>query len=253
MMGGLTYRVNDDPIEHASFTSLKTSLSDRYRAKKKAQSESKQSKPKLVVGRGVTGRVFTRKPIDGYKSKYYDPVERHLRYLREKDHPTRPYGTGGQSKASGRGSGGSKGSKGSGKSNAKANQNISEAIEKLREESSLDTEAHREAAKRKIEDLREELKEHLEKLEQLREDDESTLNIAEIRGKIQSIREAIEATGADLHKWIEQEREALQRRIAKLKGEDYDKTKAEKQTSVENKDKEISSRADAIYKRKSKK
>ena len=92
----------------------------------------------------------------------------------------------------------------------------------------------------------------MEKLQEAGEE-ESYLNVADIRGKIQAIKAKIEAAGQDLGTWISEEREALQRRIAKLKGEDYDKTKAEKQTSVENKDKEISSRADAIYKRKSKK
>ena len=188
-----------------------------------------------------------RMPPGGYKSKYYDPDERHERYLKEKTHATRPYGTGKSSGSSG-GKGGGKG-RGGGQGNKKA---ISDVIAKLREESSLDTEAHREAAKRQIEELREELRKQVEKLQEAGEE-ESYLNVAEIKGKIQDLKRRIEATGNDLSSWVSEEKEALQRRIAKLKGEDYDKANAEQQAAVKGREKEISSRADAIYKRKSKK
>lgn len=196
--------------------------------------------------------TFFRKPSAGYKSKYYDPEARHERYLREKTHSTRPYGSGSKSL-------GGKGSKGSGAAKngrgggGATKKNVSDAIAKIYEESSLDTEAHREAARRKIEDLRSQLKAYINKLQESRSGENNEINVTEIRANIQNIREQIEATGADLQKWIDEEREALQRRIAKLSGEDYDKKKLERQTAVKNKEKEISSRADAIYKSKSRK
>lgn len=235
-------------IAHAYTPTYKSK--DSY--KKRTSSDSYSQTKNIVGRRNLT--THRNNPYGNYKSPYYDPVARHERYEREKDHVTRPYGVGlstksGSGRGGGKGKSGGKGGRG-GKGSAK--KNLSDAIAKIREESSLDTEAHREAAKRRIEDLKAQLKSHIEMLQKAQGDEDNELNIAEIRGKIQSIREQIEATGADLQEWIDNEREALQRRIAKLKGEDYDKTKVEKQKAVKNKDKEISSRADAIYKRKSK-
>lgn len=258
-MGELQYIVLDDSLRHASFASFKSSLSDKYRARKKEQAEQRArsgSPTKTIVGRRLT-----RNPYGNYKSVYYDPVARHERYLREKDHVTRPYGTGKSEKLSGKGrSGKGSGRKGSGgkgksakgRSGRGSSQNFSDAIAKLREESSLDTEAHREAARRRIEELREQLMRHLELLKEAQSDENSTVNITEIRGKIQQIREQIEAESGNLQEWIANEREALQKRIARLRGEDYNKTKVEQQKAAKNKEKQVSSRADAIYKRKSK-
>ena len=245
-------------IAHAYTPNRPYKSKDSY---KKRTVDPSQPSTKSIVGRKSLTTHRTN-PYGNYASPYYDPVERHARYEREKDHVTRPYGVGLSESKKGRGSGkggsgkggSGKGGSGKGKGSGKgANKNISDVIAKLREESSLDTEAHREAAKRKIEDLKKELAEWVEKLRKEESADEQSLNIVEIRGKIQSIRDQIEQTGGDLQKWISDEREALSRRIAKLKGEKYDDKKLEQQKAVKNREKEISSRADAIYKRKSRK
>lgn len=252
-MPGIEYVVRDESLKHASFSSFKSSLSDKYRKKKKEQATNRANglgvNTKPIIGRSSSNALmYTKTPQyrnKDYASIYYDPEKRHQRYEEEKDHVTRPYGTG---KSASKGSG-----KGSGKSSGNgSSKNVSDAIAKLREESSLDTEAHREEAKRRIEELRNQLKEHLERLKSS-QDEESELNIASIRGKIQSIKEQIEATGQDLQLWIDNEREALQRRIAKLTGKNYDKEQVERQTALKNREKEISSRADALYKRRMKK
>ena len=253
-MGELQYRILDDSLRHASFASVKSSLSDRYRARKKEQAEQRErngSPTSPIVGR----THLTRNPYGNYKSVYYDPVARHERYLREKDHTTRPYGTGKSEGSGKRGRGGGKsgsGGKGSKGRSGGSRGSVGDAIAKLREESSLDSEAHREAARRKIEELREQLKQQLDALQKAQEDENSTSNTAEIRGKIQRIREQIEAEGGDLQEWLANEKEALQKRIARLTGSDYDKTKVEQQKAAKNKETQVSSRADAIYKRKSK-
>lgn len=254
-MSELQYRILDDSLRHASFASVKSSLSDRYRARKKEQAEQRAKTGSPT--KSIVGRSLKRNPYGNYKSVYYDPVARHERYLREKDHVTRPYGTGKSAKSGGKGrsGGGGKGksSKGrGGRGGRGSSQNFTDAIAKLREESSIDTEAHREAAKKRIEELREQLRRHLELLQEAQSDENSTANVAEIRGKIQRIREQIEAEGGNLQEWIANEREALQKRIARLKGEDYNKTKVEQQKAAKNKETQVSSRADAIYKRKSK-
>lgn len=250
-MGELQYRILDDSLRHASFASVKSSLSDRYRARKKEQAEQRAKTGSPT--KSIVGRSLKRNPYGNYKSVYYDPVARHERYLREKDHVTRPYGTGKSAKSGGKGrSGGGKGKSSKGRGGRGSSKNFTDAIAKLREESSLDTEAHREAARKRIEELREQLRRHLELLQEAQSDENSTANVAEIRGKIQQIREQIEAEGGNLQEWIANEREALQKRIARLKGEDYNKTKVEQQKAAKNKETQVSSRADAIYKRKSK-
>ena len=256
-MGEIQYRILDDSLRHASFASVKSSLSDRYRARKKEQAEQRAKTGSPT--KSIVGRSLKRNPYGNYKSVYYDPVARHERYLREKGHVTRPYGTGKSAKSGGTGksakSGGkgrSSGGKGKSSKGRGSSQNFTDAIAKLREESSIDTEAHREAAKKRIEELREQLRRHLELLKEAQSDENSTANVAEIRGKIQQIREQIEAEGGNLQEWIANEREALQKRIARLKGEDYNKTKVEQQKAAKNKETQVSSRADAIYKRKSK-
>lgn len=214
-MGELQYRIIDDSLRHASFASVKSSLSDRYRARKKEQAEQRArsgSSTKSIVGRSVSNNpygTFRLKRNNGqYKSPYYDPVARHQRYLEEKDHVTRPYGTG-KSKGSG---GGRKSSRG-----GKSKQNLSDAIAKLRDASNEDIEKHKSEYLKEIEDLKKQLQERLEQLGEAQKDEESELNIAEIRGHIQSLREQIENKGLDLQKWINEEREALKRRIAALR------------------------------------
>lgn len=251
-MSELQYRILDDSLRHASFASVKSSLSDRYRARKKEQAEQRARTGSPT--KSIVGRSLKRNPYGNYKSVYYDPVARHERYLREKDHVTRPYGTGKSAKSGGKGrSGGGKGKSSKGRGGRGSSQNFTDAIAKLREESALDTEAHREAARKRIEELREQLRRHLELLQEAQSDENSTVNIAEIRGKIQHIREQIEAEGGNLQEWISNEREALQKRIARLKGEDYNKKKVEQQKAAKNKETQVSSRADAIYKHKSRK
>lgn len=246
-------------IAHAYTPNRPYKSKDSY---KKRTVDPSQPSTKSIVGRKSLTTHRTN-PYGNYASPYYDPVERHARYEREKDHVTRPYGVGLSESKKGRGSGkgrsgkggSGKGGSGKGKGSGKggANKNISDAIAKLREESSLDTEAHREAAKRKIEDLKKELVEWIEKLRNEYGNDEQSLNAIEIKSKIQALRDEIEKTGGDLQKWISEEKEALARRIAKLKGEEYDSNKLEQQKALKNREKEISSRADAIYKRKSRK
>lgn len=236
-------------IAHAYTPNRPYKSKDSY---KKRTADPSQPSTKSIVGRKSLTTHRTN-PYGNYASPYYDPVERHARYEREKDHVTRPYGVGLSESKKGRGSGKSGSGKGKGSGRGAAKRNISDEIEKLREESSLDTEAHREAAKRKIEDLRKELLDWIEKLRAESGNSEQSLNAIEIKSKIQALRDEIEKTGGDLQKWISEEKEALARRIAKLKGEDYSSNKVEQQKALKNREKEISSRADAIYKRKSRK
>ena len=211
-MGELQYRILDDSLRHASFASVKSSLSDRYRARKKEQAEQRARNGSST--KSIVGRRLTRNPYGNYKSVYYDPVARHERYLREKDHVTRPYGTGESAKSGG--SGGGKGTSSKGRGGA-SKQNLTDAIAKLREASEADVEKHRSEYLKEIEDLRRQLQERLEQLGEAQKDEESELNVAEIRGHIQSLREQIENKGLDLQKWINEEREALNRRIAALR------------------------------------
>lgn len=191
-----------------------------------------------------------RRPAGGYKSKYYDPVARHERYLREKS-------------STGKGRGG-----GSGGGSSSANSaNMADQIAKLREESQLATEAQREAAKRKIEDAKEALIKRIQQLrEQANSEAKNTNNATEIKGITQGLQKEIEALkgktseeveriGSELQSWISNEKDSLERRIAaiyKSNGKDYKvTTQADKQSASDSRDKEVSSRADSIYKKKS--
>lgn len=218
---------------------------------------------KSIIGRGTNNGKYGQYKQRTYASDTYDPVARHERYLRERASLGIGKGRGGGGGGSGGGSkggsgkgGGGKGGKGSAK---QGNSNLAAEIQKLREESALDTEAQREAAKRKIADLKEQLKKHMEMLSDSKEseDQQQGVNVSEIKGKIQSIREQIQSTGGDLQKWITHEKDSLEKRIAALysaNGIKYtpvkqsDKTKASKA-----RDKEVKSRADSVYKRTSKK
>lgn len=203
-------------------------------------------------------QLRTQKRNGPYKSPYYDPVARHERYMRERQ--SLGIGVGIQKSSSGSGGSGGKGSsggkggsggKGSSRSaNLDAAKKLSEAISKLREESALDTDAHREATRRKIEDLRSQISEHIAMLSDKSADGEETLNTAEIRGQIQSLKAEMEKAGEDFSKWAASERTALEKRISALKGEKYvDNTAAYKRAQEERKQ-TVNSRADAIYKKK---
>lgn len=212
--------------------------------------------------------AIKRKHTGAYKSPYYDPVERHERYMRERS----AMGIGSKIKtpsiglSSGGRSGGSKGSKGSKKASKKrqsgakkasvnTNANLVNMINELREESSINTEARREATVRKIRDLRNQLKAQANKLSSLNKD--SGVNVSEIRGRIQAIRENIERSGGNLQDWITKERTALENRIATVynkNGIAYDtSSNRDKENAAKARDKEVKSRADSIYKSKSKK
>jgi len=142
-------------------------------------------------------------------------------------------------------------------------------IAKLREESSLETEAQREAARRKIEDLQKELSEQVKKLKsEALSDSDAEENSAERRGIIQHLKSQIEnlqnknseesaRISKQLSEWISHEQDSLERRIAaiyKAHGQKYTpRTKADKENASKVRNKEVKSRADSIYKSKSKK
>lgn len=217
---------------------------------------------KAIIGREVKDSKYgayeaPKKTNRKYASKYYDPVARHERYLEEKG----SLGIGGG--RSGGGSGGGRGksrkaSKGrGGKGSSKPNTSaMSEEIQRLREESALNTEAQREAARRKIADLKSQLKSQIEKLSKASGDNPSG-NVAEIRGRIQAIRKSIENTGGNLQSWVTREKASLERRIGNLynaKGISYNADASkDKENAAKARDKEVKSRADSIYKSKSKK
>lgn len=251
-MADIRYRVRtDDYLSHAVV----------YKDKRKNVSitKDKYTNTKSIIGRS-TGREFKpRKSV--YKDPNYDPVKRHERYLQESGG-----GSGRGSGGSGRGSGGSgRSSGGSGRGGGKSSASSKNAISKLVEESDLNTEAQREAARRKIEDLQNQLKEKIEELRKNAYDDSQTeKNSAERRGIVQNLQAEIKALqgktseevkriSKDLSDWITQEKESLARRIAVLQGTKYDaNAKKVKEQQQKKRDKEVNSRADAIYKSKTK-
>ena len=201
-------------------------------------------------------------PYGNYKSPYYDPVARHERYMQER-------ASLGIGKGTGLGSSKSSGSGGSGKGSSSADsQALKNQVKALREESTLNTEAQREAAKRKIEDLKSDLTAQIQKLkEDTAEKTENSQNLTEIRGATQTLKsqienlqgktaEDIERIGTELKNWISQEKDSLERRIAALyksHGKEYTvTTQSDKQSASTKRDKEVTSRADSIYKKKSK-
>ncbi len=236
------------------------SIRSRNRKEKSSSSQPSNVRDLLLEAR-------QRRYTGTYKSPYYDPVERHERYMRERSSlgigVAKPsIGSGSSSGGKGKSgkvgkSGKGKASKGRGrKASMKANiAGLSEEIANLREESALDTEAQREAARRKIEDLKEQLRQQMEKLAGANEG--SGVNVAEVRGRVQSIRKEIEDTGSDLQAWVTREKASLERRIAALynaRGISYNtNTDKDKENASKTRDKEVKSRADSIYKSKSKK
>lgn len=263
-MSEIKYRLIDPHLAHASY---RVGHYDRSKYNPTKYSD-KYKKTEAIIGRkNVESKVAGYK-YGHYASPYYDPVARHERYLRERSSLGIGKGIdsiGGSSSGGGKSGGGKgksgKGGKGKAKKGSKghgvkgSSAAMSAEIQKLREESSLDTEAQREATRRKIEDLKEQLREQVEKLSGV--DEESGINVAEIRGKIQSIRKQIEDAGGNLQDWISHEKESLEKRIEaiyKANGKKYERTtKADKENAAKARDKEVKSRADSIYKSKSKK
>jgi len=233
----------------------------RYRDKTSTavRRTSGYTQTKAIIGRAPS----TPNKYGNYKSKYYDPVARHERYLRERS--SLGIGKGG-SGGSGKGGSGGSGKGGSGGSGSSASS-IADAIAQLRNESQLSTEAQREAAKRKVEDLKNALTSKIKELREKADSDiKKTNNLVEIDGITQSLKKEIESlqgktsdeiekVGTDLQSWISNEKDSLEKRIAaiyKSNGKDYKvTTQADKRSASESRDKEVSSRADSIYKKKS--
>lgn len=258
------YRIRgEDSLSHAYKSPYTSSSRAGYNPVKRHE---RYEKTKEIIGR----KAKTYNKYGNYKSPYYDPVARHERYLRERSSLGIGQGLSStKSKSSGRGgSSGKSGKGGSGKgSSSQTAENLAEQVKALRDESNLNTEAQREAAKRKLEDLRENLTKQVQKL---REDAHTKLdtetNETAILGITQNLKSQIEnlqnQTSSDMEKisanlkdWISNERDALEKRIAALyksHGKTYTvTTQADKQRASESRDKEVSSRADSIYKKKS--
>lgn len=265
-----------DELYHANYYVGKYNR-ERYQSAIASRGATKESKgykkTKEIVGRKTPpGRMYR---YGNYKSPYYDPVARHERYLRERESlgigkgiasitsiksSSKGSGKGRSGKGSGKGGSGRGGSgKGSGGSGTGGNSlaGMAEEIAKLREESLLNTEAQREAARRKIEDLQNELKAHIETLQKNGGEEAEGFNVTEIRGRIQTIRDEIERTGGNLQDWITQEKKALELRIAaiyKAHGKEYNiTTQDDKTKALKARDTEVKSRADSIYKSKTRK
>lgn len=234
----------------------------------------------VIASAGVGGNPTGPTTGGRYSTKYYDPVARHERYLRERaalgigqsrstSSHAKTYatysGTTQSNNSSGKGSSGSGGSGKGSSGSGSASKEMSEKLNKLRQESSLNTAAQQEAAKRKIEDIKAKL---ATQIQQLQEDaynkNQNETNLAELRGttqnlrkKIQSLQTAsssdIEKVGTQLQNWISSERTALEKRISALYssyGQTYTNTSEEdSRRAAEKTEKEIASRADAIYKR----
>lgn len=200
-----------------------------------------------------------------YKSPYYDPEARHERYMREKaEGKIKSASQSGASIGrSGGSSGGKSGKSGSSKSGRGSN-NL--AIRKLTEESGLNSDVQKEVARRKIEDLQNQLSDRIKELRKNAYDDsQSETNSAERRGIVQNLRNEIqslqeksskeaERISKDLSSWISNEQRSLQKKIAALQGTKYDENADKvKEQQQKKRDKEVNSRADAIYKSKTKK
>lgn len=255
------YRIRgEDSLSHAYSSPYSSNSRAGYNPVKRHE---RYEKTKEIIGR----KAKTYNKYGNYKSPYYDPVARHERYLRERSSLGIGQGTG-NAKSSGRGgSGGSGGKGGSGKGSAQDNSNLAQQVQALRNESNLNTEAQREAAKRKIEDLRDELTKQVQKLrEGANAELKNEENLTTVRGITQNLRSQIEnlqgktaseieSVSKNLQDWITQERDSLERRIAALyksHGKEYTvTTQADKQRASDSRDKEVSSRADSIYKKKS--
>lgn len=263
------YRIRgEDSLSHAYKSPYSSGNRSGYNPIKRHE---RYEKTKEIIGR----QAKTYNKYGNYKSPYYDPVARHERYLRERSSlgigqgisalSKTSSGRGGSSGKSGKGSSG-KGGSGKGGSSQSAN-NLADQVKALRDESNLNTEAQREAAKRKIEDLKADLTSQVQKLRGEAHDKlETETNETAILGITQNLKSQIEnlqnQTSSDMEQisinlkdWISQERDSLERRIQSLYksyGKDYKvTTQSDKQSASKSRDKEVSSRADSIYKKKS--
>ncbi len=242
-MSDIVYRVRSDSIAHAytKYSVLARPTSASLRNERTSATNANSLRKKAKSNNGI------------YKSPYYDPVARHERYMRERESlgvGKGKIGLGSSKSGKGsKGSGGSKGGKGSG------GTKMAEEIRRLREESSLNTEAQREATKRRIEDLRNEIQSYIKSFGKQSEDQLEGVNSVEIRGRVEQLKKQIEQAGVDLNSWISNEKDALERRIAAIysaNGKEYKvHTQDDKKNASEARDKEVKSRADSIYKKKS--
>lgn len=251
-------KMNNEPLMHA-YTPIKKAT--KYKVT--GGLIGRRNAASRLTTTDSSGKTTPRYKYGNYASPYYDPVARHERYMKERSSLGIGKGSASSSSKSGKGSGSGKGGKGGkgsgsgkgGKGSGSGKSNLAEEVKKLREESSLNTEAQREATKRKIADLKDEIKRHMESMGAKSEEELEGVNVAEVKGKIQSIRDKIEQEGGDLQKWISNEKDALERRIAALysaHGKEYKvRTQEDKQSSSKARDTEVKSRADSIYKRKS--
>jgi hypothetical protein len=258
MESNLIYRIRPSTLAHA--------YESKYKDKRATVTRrtTGYADTKAIIGRTPTTTTKYGRYQGNYKSKYYDPVARHERYMKER--ASLGIGQGGSGRGGGGGSGGGGGGGSGGSGGAGTSAAVANEIQKLREESSLQTEAQREAAKRKIEDLKAQLEDQVKKLRSEAETKiEGTKNTAEIRGITQNLKneiksltgktsDEIESVGNDLKSWISKEKDSLEARIAsiyKSQGRDYKvTTQSDKANAAASRDREVSSRADSIYKKK---
>lgn len=219
-MADIIYRRFDGSLYHAIGTvgHYDTSKYKKVNAKERYTFRGKNAAP--IVGR--TAR--TKNPFGDYASPYYDPVKRQERYLREKAAKGKsPVIEKGKGKSSSGGKGGGKGSSG-GKGGGKGSSggkggssvNLQNMINALREESKKNTEEKSAEAQKKIEELKRQLAERVAELSSANGEKEG-VNIAEIRGHIQTIKDSMSKTGNDFHAWASDEKAALKKRIEALK------------------------------------
>lgn len=228
-MGNFVYRIRDDTLSHA-YTSKYANSSSSVAGYDPVKRHERYMRTKPIVGRERTRR--TSNPYGNYKSPYYDPVARRERYLRERGN-VRPYGVGdstgkkGKSGSGGKGKAGGKSGKGR-KGGKAANANLAKQIKSLREQSAKETERQREKSANDIQILKDKLSAQISKLKgSVASKNLKEKNLAEIRGRTQTLRATIEnlqGKTADeikseqqrLGAWIKDERASLERRIAAL-------------------------------------
>lgn len=90
-------------------------------------------------------------------------------------------------------------------------------LDALREQSANETEEQRQQTLKRVESLRKLLEEQERLLSNRKPDDEESVNVTEIRGKIADAKGQIQKEGRDLNEWISNEREALLKRIQAMK------------------------------------
>ena len=214
----IIYRRYDDSLYHSIGTvgHYDTSKYKKVNAKERYSIRGKNAAP--IIGR--TAR--TKNPFGDYASPYYDPVKRQERYLREKAAKGKaPVIEKGKGSSGGKGGGkGSSGGKGGGKGSSGgkggSSVNLQNMINALKEESQKNTDEKSAEAQKKIEELKRQLAERVAELSSA-DGEKEGVNIAEIRGHIQTIKDNMSKTGNDFHAWVSDEKIALQKRIDALK------------------------------------